>query len=73
MQQFHFQGFVAIESISQPGYYIVQQGRRLKIRYESQQELYKTDASFKLVKHTTGNYFIMKSFRTLFNVENNYL
>ena len=52
------QGFVAFESIIQPGHYIRHQGYRLKVDNQEQEEKFKNEASFEIVKHPIGKYCI---------------
>ena len=52
------QGFVAFESVSQPGSYIRHQNSRLHVHAEEDEELYKNDASWELVNHIPGGIFV---------------
>ena len=52
------QGFVAFESVNQPGSYIRHQNSRLYVHAEEDEELYKNDASWELVNHISGGIFV---------------
>lgn len=47
-----YDGFYALESVSHPDYYIRHEGLRLKISKQDNTELFKNDASFKVVTRT---------------------
>ena len=49
IQHFNFQGYDAFEPMNQPGSFIRHQQYRLKAHTEANDELYKNDASFKIL------------------------
>ena len=60
--RYNLKGFVAFESISQPGSFIRHQDGRLKVHVEDDDHLYKNDASFEIVTDYPGIDFIQQYF-----------